>query len=256
VLTPGKKLGVKKRFEVSDVTKVTVSTLADDFIFMQMSNTFEFVFENVRKTEICVCLKEHLAKMNKPFQIVFSDNVTYSIKSAKNRVITFELGDGAPEGGLLTAKGERGVVKVPRGLDANTNPSNTYVKKGQRGGGGGGGGMSNSTSRNNMQSEPAPSWGGSQLSSAKSAPPPTPNSPRVKSTIQLQSALAMFDYKSQANDELDLKEGDVVEIVSKDASGWWTGRLRGKQGLFPGNYVKEQASGPTKIDRANYPYGM
>lgn len=25
--------------------------------------------------------------------------------------------------------------------------------------------------------------------------------------------------------------------VCSDASGWWTGRLRGKQGLFPNNYV-------------------
>ena len=25
--------------------------------------------------------------------------------------------------------------------------------------------------------------------------------------------------------------------VPADPSGWWTGRLRGKQGLFPNNYV-------------------
>lgn len=26
-------------------------------------------------------------------------------------------------------------------------------------------------------------------------------------------------------------------FASTDPSGWWTGRLRGKQGLFPNNYV-------------------
>ena len=24
-----------------------------------------------------------------------------------------------------------------------------------------------------------------------------------------------------------------------DASGWWTGKLRGKEGLFPANYVEK-----------------
>lgn len=28
-----------------------------------------------------------------------------------------------------------------------------------------------------------------------------------------------------------------VDYFYIDASGWWTGRLRGKQGLFPNNYV-------------------
>ncbi|GLD59937.1 unconventional myosin-Ie isoform X2 [Lates japonicus] len=30
---------------------------------------------------------------------------------------------------------------------------------------------------------------------------------------------------------------DIIDIIKEDASGWWTGRLRGKQGLFPNNYV-------------------
>jgi len=123
------------------------------------------------------------------------------------------------------------------------------VKKGQRAG------ASQQTTQASYGQSDAPSWGGAQASVAKKAAPP-PQPTRVKSMIQLQTAIAVFDYKSQANDELDLKEGEVVEIVSKDASGWWTGRLRGKQGLFPGNYVKEQASGPTRTDRANYPYGV
>lgn len=28
-------------------------------------------------------------------------------------------------------------------------------------------------------------------------------------------------------------------VLNPDVSGWWTGRLRGKQGLFPNNYVKK-----------------
>ena len=34
---------------------------------------FDVIFENSRKTEICVCLKEHLAKQGKTLQITFGD---------------------------------------------------------------------------------------------------------------------------------------------------------------------------------------
>ena len=122
------------------------------------------------------------------------------------------------------------------------------MKKGQRAG------ASQQTTQASYGQSDAPSWGGAQASTARAAPASQP--PRTKSIIQLPTAVAIYDYKSQANDELDLKEGEVVEIVSKDASGWWTGRLRGRQGLFPGTYVSEQATGPVRTDRANYPYGV
>jgi len=134
----------------------------------------------------------------------------------------------------------------------SADPSNTYVKKGQRGAAGA---QQKSAPGGNSGQADAPSWGGQQASVAKKAPPPSAPVGRVKSMIQLQTAVVLFDYKSQANDELDLKEGDVVELVGKDASGWWTGRFKGRQGLFPGNYVREQPSGPTRTDRANYPFG-
>jgi hypothetical protein len=47
-------------------------------------------------------------------------------------------------------------------------------------------------------------------------------------------AKALFEYSAQTDEELSFVEGDVIEIVARDASGWWTGKLRGKQGYFPG----------------------
>lgn len=48
-----------------------------------------------------------------------------------------------------------------------------------------------------------------------------------------------FGYKAQKDDELTLKEGDIVTIISKDAEdqGWWRGELNGKIGVFPDNFV-------------------
>lgn len=61
-------------------------------------------------------------------------------------------------------------------------------------------------------------------------PPPVANCPRVK---------ALYDYNPQDLDELRLKEGDLVELLKEDEGGWWHGRLRGKTGLFPANYVEK-----------------
>uniref|UniRef100_A0A8D2LSI9 Mitogen-activated protein kinase kinase kinase n=1 Tax=Varanus komodoensis TaxID=61221 RepID=A0A8D2LSI9_VARKO len=58
---------------------------------------------------------------------------------------------------------------------------------------------------------------------------------------------AVFDYEAAAEEELTLRRGDLVEVLSQDASvsgdeGWWTGKLQDKVGVFPSNYV---ASKPT-----------
>uniref|UniRef100_A0A3Q2YZ52 SH3 domain containing 21 n=1 Tax=Hippocampus comes TaxID=109280 RepID=A0A3Q2YZ52_HIPCM len=49
----------------------------------------------------------------------------------------------------------------------------------------------------------------------------------------------MFDYKAKAEDELDLKIGDVVVILRKETEddGWWEGELNGRCGFFPDNFV-------------------
>ncbi|XP_041108791.1 mitogen-activated protein kinase kinase kinase 21-like [Polyodon spathula] len=53
---------------------------------------------------------------------------------------------------------------------------------------------------------------------------------------------AVFDYEASGEDELSLRQGDVVEVLSKDASisgdeGWWTGKINHRVGIFPSNYV-------------------
>lgn len=49
----------------------------------------------------------------------------------------------------------------------------------------------------------------------------------------------MFDYKPKAEDELELKKGDVVVLLRKETEdeGWWQGELNGRCGFFPDNFV-------------------
>lgn len=56
---------------------------------------------------------------------------------------------------------------------------------------------------------------------------------------------AAYDYDASGEDELSLRRGDVVEVLSKDAAisgdeGWWTGKINHRVGIFPSNYVTYQ----------------
>ncbi|KMR03302.1 unconventional myosin-ie-like protein [Lasius niger] len=60
--------------------------------------------------------------------------------------------------------------------------------------------------------------------------PTPPSLPKVK---------ALYDYEPQDLDELGLREGDILEVLKEHEGGWWHGRLKGKTGLFPSNYVEK-----------------
>ncbi|CAB3363084.1 Hypothetical predicted protein [Cloeon dipterum] len=53
---------------------------------------------------------------------------------------------------------------------------------------------------------------------------------------------AMYDYEAMGEDELSLRKGELVEVLSKDSKisgdeGWWIGKIEGKVGIFPSNFV-------------------
>ncbi|XP_052276602.1 unconventional myosin-Ie-like isoform X2 [Dreissena polymorpha] len=79
----------------------------------------------------------------------------------------------------------------------------------------------------NRMSDVKPSPGGGK-------PKPTPKAKPV-----LPKCRALYAYDAQDTDELTFNEGEIIEIVKEDPAGWWKGRLRGKDGLFPANYVEK-----------------
>ncbi|XP_067459606.1 nostrin [Thunnus thynnus] len=50
---------------------------------------------------------------------------------------------------------------------------------------------------------------------------------------------ALYNFTPDQDDELTLKEGDLLDIYTKEESGWWFGVLNGRTGLFPSTYVEE-----------------
>ncbi|KAG9325201.1 hypothetical protein KVV02_002055 [Mortierella alpina] len=77
---------------------------------------------------------------------------------------------------------------------------------------------------------------GLQAQAAHKGPPPP-----VPKRLALRTAVALYDYDAQQEGDLSFRKDDRIEIVDRtaDVNGWWTGRLNGRQGAFPGNYVQE-----------------
>ena len=99
------------------------------------------------------------------------------------------------------------------------------------------------------------------------APPPGPpvrRAPPAQPQPSLQRAKALWTYNEngsvctfpsfltnstlmsvlQEPNDLSFRAGDIIEVVAETNTDWWTGRLNGKQGLFPSNYVEKIPGSP------------
>ena len=47
-----------------------------------------------------------------------------------------------------------------------------------------------------------------------------------------------YDYDAQNSDELTIRVGDIIRNCKPVEDGWMEGKLNGKQGIFPDNFVK------------------
>ncbi|KAB0358029.1 hypothetical protein FD754_002185 [Muntiacus muntjak] len=78
-----------------------------------------------------------------------------------------------------------------------------------------------------------------QDSSAGSTPATEQQSIAPRVQLPLNVYLALYAYKPQKSDELELRKGDTYRVLEKCRDGWFKGTaLRtGLSGVFPGNYV-------------------
>jgi len=72
-------------------------------------------------------------------------------------------------------------------------------------------------------------------SASVAAVPPAPT------PVAADYVIALYDYAATADGDLSFRAGDKIEVLKRtpSAEDWWTGRLNGIEGVFPGNYVRE-----------------
>uniref|UniRef100_A0A8C8FTX6 Osteoclast-stimulating factor 1 n=1 Tax=Oncorhynchus tshawytscha TaxID=74940 RepID=A0A8C8FTX6_ONCTS len=269
---------LKRQIEVEKIQSVSLSTLQDDF-FIIHEEQYDSVLQCIFKTEFLSLLyKRYDEKTQRKLPLKFNNLLEFKVKkggwgpfsAAGSRQIQFQPGQG--EEAVVKPSSKVLIVTIGPGL-----PKNSSAPRGRGRGGGGGqrGGppssrvsllrrqssmeqptlprqqrsrQTNNRSNNQSQADTAfmnvpdqgvagvhrrrskevkPSPGAGR---PKPAPKPKPRSPECR---------ALYAYDAQDTDELSFNAEDVIEILTEDPSGWWYGRLRGREGMFPGNYVKK-----------------
>jgi amphiphysin len=91
------------------------------------------------------------------------------------------------------------------------------------------------------KTSPAPAaaannWGVLAKKKGAAPPPPKPKPSRLSGVPQVETCTALYDYEAQAEGDLSFSTGEVIEIVQRTQNDneWWTGRIRGREGQFPG----------------------
>ncbi|KAF9298367.1 hypothetical protein BGZ88_007020 [Linnemannia elongata] len=79
----------------------------------------------------------------------------------------------------------------------------------------------------------------SSTHSRSAPPPPAPSAPPVMAAKPV-FVTALYDYAGEQPTDLSFSKGDRISVVKKTEStnDWWTGRLNGREGAFPANYVQ------------------
>ncbi|XP_010179220.1 PREDICTED: CD2-associated protein, partial [Mesitornis unicolor] len=104
--------------------------------------------------------------------------------------------------------------------------------------------LSSNESEDKKQDKPSPNHPpGTKLMHFPSTTKPENSSEVVKSEAESKPKAkeycrTIFSYEG-SNDELSFKEGEIIQIISKDTGepGWWKGELNGKEGVFPDNFA-------------------
>uniref|UniRef100_A0A8B9R6R1 Osteoclast-stimulating factor 1 n=1 Tax=Astyanax mexicanus TaxID=7994 RepID=A0A8B9R6R1_ASTMX len=205
---------LKRRVDVEKIMAVSLSTLQDDFMILH-EQEYDSLLECVFKTEF-ISLLSHTSFVVGVPAVHQNGGLKHSNHAASQRNQQHQSSQrSAPANqsrpflpvtaNQLKDRSSRQSAQQPN-LDCLRVPDQ-----------GAAGAHRQSTNR------PAPGGG-----RPKPAPKPKPQVPQCK---------ALYAYDAQDTDELSFNADDIIEITMEDASGWWTGRLRGKQGLFPNNYV-------------------
>ena len=92
--------------------------------------------------------------------------------------------------------------------------------------------MANQFSRSRISSGPS---GGRYSDERQRAPEPS-----SAASEKTPKAVALYSFKGEEAGDLPFRKGDVIAILKKSDSqdDWWTGRVNGKEGIFPANYVE------------------
>ncbi|KAI8914411.1 P-loop containing nucleoside triphosphate hydrolase protein [Gorgonomyces haynaldii] len=119
---------VKRKIPFSQITRVSVSSMADDFFVIHVDNDYDNVLEDILKTELVTVLSEQYQNnVGRALQVDFSDNIKYTVKKttwqrggvadikfSRDQNVKFPVGKNS---------GSTTEIKVGTGLPKDSKPS-------------------------------------------------------------------------------------------------------------------------------------
>ncbi|XP_025058621.1 unconventional myosin-Ie isoform X3 [Alligator sinensis] len=264
---------LKRKIEVERVLTVSLSTLQDD-MFILHEQEYDSLLESIFKTEFLSLLsKRYEEKTQRKLPLKFSNTLDVKLKKEtwgpwsaggsrqvqfmqgqgdlailkpSNKVLQVSIGPGLPKN---SRHHQNGVIRTTPFIPHPQVPANQRASQKNlhtsmacpplpRPLSGGSGKISHQPQSLDFLKVPDQGVAGIRRQTS-SRPPPAGGRPKPqpKPKPQVPQCRALYAYDAQDTDELSFNANDVIDIIKEDPSGWWTGRLRGKQGLFPNNYV-------------------
>uniref|UniRef100_A0AAR2J0Y6 Osteoclast-stimulating factor 1 n=1 Tax=Pygocentrus nattereri TaxID=42514 RepID=A0AAR2J0Y6_PYGNA len=263
---------LKRKLDIGSIRSVSLSTRQDDFFILHEAQ-YDSLLESMFKTEFLSLLCKRYEEQTKAkLCLTFNDRLEFRLKKegwggGGTRSLVFQRGQGdtaqvKPAGKNLnisvgdglpkTSSYQNGAAQFSRAStrsqeqmystpDKRSRPPNAALpklgsQKGRRA-------PAAQTQNANLDFLNVPDQGMSGMQRKRSIsqrPPPAPTSrPKVQPRSHGPRCRSLYQYVGQDVDELSFEANEVIDLVKEDPSGWWTGRLRGKEGLFPGNYVEK-----------------
>ncbi|NWU20219.1 STAC protein, partial [Dyaphorophyia castanea] len=62
--------------------------------------------------------------------------------------------------------------------------------------------------------------------------------PFYKSTLQMNTYVALYKFVPQENEDLEMRPGDLITLLEDSNEDWWKGRIDDRTGFFPANFVQ------------------
>uniref|UniRef100_A0A3B5MVP3 Osteoclast-stimulating factor 1 n=1 Tax=Xiphophorus couchianus TaxID=32473 RepID=A0A3B5MVP3_9TELE len=268
---------LKRKIQLNRIQSVSLSTLQDDF-FVVHEEEYDSVLQSVFKTEfLSLLVKRYQENTDRKLALKFNNLLEFKVKkgrhlfsSSGSRQIQFQAGQGDEV--VLKPSGKVLHVSIGPGLPKNSRPTRKDNRKSRYMGGQAPASQQRGRGfqrrqQSSMDQPTLPRSGGvrSRTLSGQRSPPgscsvapsndmcrysrfhrrlskevkPVPGAGRPKPKPRSPQCRALYAYDAQDTDELSFNADDVIEILTEDLSGWWFGRLRGKEGMFPGNYVEK-----------------
>uniref|UniRef100_A0A8C7YKZ2 Osteoclast-stimulating factor 1 n=1 Tax=Oryzias sinensis TaxID=183150 RepID=A0A8C7YKZ2_9TELE len=265
---------LKRKMEFESISGVSLSTRQDDF-FILHETLYDSLLESNFKTEFLSLLSKRYEEVTKrKMTISFADRLEFRVKKegwggggsrvmvfqrgtgnvaqikSAGKTLTITIGDGLPKsssrfkGGFRQfSRGHRAPAPQQseitysspnkRGRPPNTSLPKLGQQKTPRVP------ANNQHDQGNLDFLSVPDQGMSGMQRKRSISHRPPPAPKPQQRPQVPQCRALYQYVGQDSDEISFEVNDVIELVREDPSGWWFGRIRGRQGMFPGNYVEK-----------------